>query len=155
MRLRHWIFVLALVFQPEGGLPAVTPAYAGNELKGLKKMRINIVIGDRKIPASLNDSQASKDFVGLLPLTLELKDYASKEKVSDLPAKLSVVGSPEGSSARKGDIAFYAPWGNLAIFYHDHGFASGLIKLGQLDDADALPVQTAPWQARFEIAADR
>jgi hypothetical protein len=32
-----------------------------------------------------------------------------------------------------GDIAYYAPWGNLAIFYRDFGYSSGLVKLGRLD----------------------
>jgi hypothetical protein len=38
-----------------------------------------------------------------------------------------------------GDIAFYAPWGNLAIFYRDAKYASGLIILGKIDgDAAAF-----------------
>lgn len=32
-----------------------------------------------------------------------------------------------------GDIALYAPWGNLAIFYKDFGYARGLIVLARID----------------------
>ena len=32
-----------------------------------------------------------------------------------------------------GDIAYYAPWGNLAIFYKDFGYSRGLIRLGRID----------------------
>jgi hypothetical protein len=32
-----------------------------------------------------------------------------------------------------GDITYYAPWGNLAIFYWDFGYSTGLIKLGRFD----------------------
>jgi hypothetical protein len=32
-----------------------------------------------------------------------------------------------------GDIAYYAPWGNPAIFYRDFGYSRGLIQFGQID----------------------
>ncbi|GAA4730631.1 hypothetical protein GCM10023216_23110 [Isoptericola chiayiensis] len=35
---------------------------------------------------------------------------------------------------------YYAPWGNLAIFYRDFGHAPGLVRLGAFDDADAVAV---------------
>jgi hypothetical protein len=38
-----------------------------------------------------------------------------------------------------GDIAYYVPWGNLAIFYKDAPYADGLIKLAKIDgDVEAL-----------------
>ena len=43
-----------------------------------------------------------------------------------------------------GDITYYAPWGNLAIFYKDAGYARGLVKLGRLDSGiEALSVRGA------------
>ena len=42
---------------------------------------------------------------------------------------------------KTGDIAFYAPWGNLAIFYRDGHHSPGLIKLGTIDsNAEAFNV---------------
>lgn len=32
-----------------------------------------------------------------------------------------------------GDIAYYAPWGNLALFYREPGYADRLIVLGKFD----------------------
>ncbi len=60
-----------------------------------------------------------------VPLTLTLEDYASTEKISDLPKRVSTEGAPSGSDPSVEDIAFYAPWGNLAIFYRDAGYANG------------------------------
>lgn len=40
-------------------------------------------------PATLDDTETTKDFASLLPLPLTLEDYASTEKISDLPRKLS------------------------------------------------------------------
>jgi len=80
-----------------------------------------------------NNSQAAKDFIALLPLTLTLNDYNATEKVSDLPRRLSTKDAPPGFDPSIGDIAYYAPWGNLAIFYKDFGYSSGLVKLGTID----------------------
>jgi hypothetical protein len=96
-------------------------------------MKISIEIEGKVIMATLDDSAVSTDFVTLLPLTLTLNDYASTEKISDLPRRLSTRGAPAGSDPSIGDIAYYSPWGNLAIFYRDSGFANGLIKLGKID----------------------
>jgi hypothetical protein len=81
----------------------------------------------------LNDSEAARDFASLLPLTLTLEDYNKTEKISDLPKRLSTKGSPPGSDPDVGTIAYYAPWGNLAIFYKDFGYSNGLIILGKID----------------------
>jgi hypothetical protein len=72
-------------------------------------------------------------------MTLTLDDYAATEKISQLPRRLSTVGAPAGINPSVGDITYYAPWENLAIFYRDFRYASGLIKLGRIDaGAEAL-----------------
>lgn len=102
-------------------------------------MKIHMTIDGEVATATLEDSPAARDFAALLPLTLNLKDYASTEKVSDLPKKLSTEGAPPGYDPSVGDITYYAPWGNLAIFYRDFGYAKGLIKLGTISSGvDAL-----------------
>jgi hypothetical protein len=96
-------------------------------------MKIRLKVVDKVLTATLIDSKTTQDFISLLPLTLTLKDYAGTEKVSDLPKKLSTEGAPSGSDPSIGDITYYAPWGNLAIFYRDFGYASGLVILGKID----------------------
>ncbi len=96
-------------------------------------MKIKISAGDTVLTATLLDNATSRDFMSLMPMTLTLKDYAATEKVSDLPRKLSTQGAPAGHDPSVGDITLYAPWGNLAIFYNDFGYASGLVLLGRID----------------------
>ncbi len=96
-------------------------------------MKIKISSGNTILTATMHDNATARDFMSMLPLTLMLKDYASTEKVGDLPRKLSTQGAPSGSDPSVGDITLYAPWGNLAIFYKDFGYASGLIILGKID----------------------
>ena len=102
------------------------------------KMKICIDMEGTEITATLDDNAASRDFMSLLPMTLTLKDYASTEKVSDLPNRLSTQGDPGGYAPSVGDITYYAPWGNLAIFHKDFQYSSGLIRLGILDSGVEL-----------------
>jgi len=95
--------------------------------------KIRLKVGDKVLIATLFDSKTTRDFISLLPLTLTLEDYARTEKVSGLPKRLSTEGAPSGSDPSVGDMAYYAPWGNLAIFYRDFGYSSGLIILGKID----------------------
>ena len=96
-------------------------------------MKIRVNIEGTAIAATLLDTATARDFASLLPLTLTLRDYAATEKISDLRRRLSTEGAPPGSAPSVGDVAYYSPWGNLALFYKDSGYASGLVKLGKLD----------------------
>lgn len=142
MRTRASLPVLALLVVGRSAMAIddlhPKPVVAGAARK-VTDMRIRIQLEGRSVTATLDDSEAARDFLSLLPLTLTLSDYNSTEKVSDLPRKLSTKGAPAGVDPDIGDIAYYAPWGNLAIFYRDFGYSAGLVKLGRLDsDVEAL-----------------
>lgn len=96
-------------------------------------MKLRLTVEDKVVTATLIESKTAQDFISLLPLTLTLQDYAGTEKVSDLPKRLSTEDAPSGSDPSVGDIAYYAPWGNLALYYRDFGYSSGLVILGKLD----------------------
>ena len=104
-------------------------------------MKIRLTVNGKTMTARLDDTPTGRDFLSLLPMTLTLEDYAATEKISYLPRKLSTAGAPAGTDPSVGDITYYAPWGNLAIFYKDFGYASGLIRLGRIDSGiEALSV---------------
>ena len=107
----------------------------------INNMKISIKVNEKILTASMIDCKATTDFISLLTLQLTLEDYTGTEKVSQLPKKLSTEESPAGSDPSIGDITYYAPWGNLAIFYKDFGYANGLIILGTIDNGpDAFNV---------------
>ena len=114
-------------------------------------MRIRIISGDTTLTATLADNATAKEFASLLPLTVELQDYAETEKISDLPKRLSIAGAPAGSDPDVGDIAYYAPWGNLAIFHKDFGYSKGLIKLGRIDSGIETLRRSGPLAVRIEL----
>lgn len=106
----------------------------GSTMNNSEQYNIKIVIGDTILTATLQDNPTTRDFISLLPLDLTLEDYAGTEKISSLPKKLSTEDAPVGFDPSVGDITYYAPWGNLAIFYKDFGYANGLIILGKIDN---------------------
>lgn len=96
-------------------------------------MKIRLISDDGVLTATLDDNAAARDLASLLPLSLTLRDHARTEKVSDLPRRLATSGAPVGVDPDVGDLAYYAPWGNLAIYYRDFGYSRGLVKLGRID----------------------
>lgn len=96
---------------------------------------------DIKLIYTLNDSLASKELLKQLPLTLESKGFGGNEKIFYPPKKLNTSNTPT-SNAKKGTLAYYAPWGDVALFYEDFGTASGLYELGfiknGIDDIEKL-----------------
>lgn len=121
--------------------------------KKVNHMKIRLIVNGKIISATLADNASARDFLALLPLSLMLKDYASTEKISDLPKKLTTQGAPAGIDPEVGDITYYAPWGNLAIFYRDFGYATGLVKLGHIDTGiEALNV-SGPVQVTIEVGS--
>ncbi|MDN3272451.1 cyclophilin-like fold protein [Streptomyces sp. MA15] len=121
--------------------PASTPASAsptGSDRS--TPMDIRVTIDGQKVEATLNDSPAARDLASLLPLTLDLEDFHGTERIADPPRKLTTENAPEPQAPKTGDLTYYAPWGNLAIFYKDGPSASSdLLVLGHIDaDTDQL-----------------
>lgn len=118
-------------------------------------MTIRLTIEGREVLATLDDNATARDFASLLPMTLTLTDYNRTEKVSDLPRRLSIEGAPDGIDPAVGDIAYYAPWGNLALFYEDFGYASGLVRLGRIGSGIEVLSQPGPLTVTIERVEDQ
>lgn len=96
-----------------------------------KAMQITVNANGTKIVYELNDSQAAKDLYAQLPLDIEVEDYGSIEKIYYPPRKLGTGNTPLVKSASPGTLAYYAPWGDVVMFYGSFGSASGLYELGR------------------------
>ncbi|MGR6919217.1 cyclophilin-like fold protein [[Actinomadura] parvosata] len=105
-------------------------------LDGNTVMNLRLTIDGQQIDAVLNDSATARDFATLLPLTLDLSDFQQTERIAYLSRKLDTSGAPEVSHPQAGDLAYYAPWGNLALFHRDGPRSPGLIILGRVTSAD-------------------
>ncbi|MEU0207281.1 cyclophilin-like fold protein [Streptomyces canus] len=115
-------------------------------------MDIRLTLNGHRVTATLNDSATARDFAAQLPLTLSLRDFHQAEKIADLPRELSTSGAPEGTDPEIGDLAYYAPWNQLATYYRDAPSAAGLVPLGRMDrsgveqlaTADEITIDVAP-----------
>jgi hypothetical protein len=117
---------------------------------GVKTM-IKMTFAGNEIYGEILNTQSGKEFLSQLPASLKFEDYNSTEKISYLSKKLSAQGEPEGFTPKKGDISYYVPWGNLAIFYRDFRYSRSLIKIGELKDIDKLANMQGDFEVRIEI----
>ena len=98
-----------------------------------EQFRVQLTFDGTKAVLKLHDNPSSRSFLAQLPLKLKLEDHAATEKITYLPKKLATEGAPSGFDPSVGDVTYYAPWGNLAIFYKDFGDAKGLVSLGVVE----------------------
>ena len=95
-------------------------------------MAITVAVGGRAYPATLADNPAARDLAAQLPLTLTFRDYNRVEKIATLPRPLTTQGVPAGADPEVNDIGYYAPTGDLVLYYGDVGYWTGIVRLGVL-----------------------
>ena len=93
-------------------------------------MRIHVIANGHTTVFKLNDSPAARDLYAQLPLNISVEDYGGIEKIFYPQEKLDTSDTPL-ANARPGTLAYYAPWGNVVMFYGSFGPAKGLYELGQ------------------------
>lgn len=107
------------------------PAQAGsNELDNTDRQIRITTPENEEIVFQLNDSSGANDFYQQLPLSIVVEDYAGSEKIFYPPEELDVSDTPMAQGPA-GTLAYYAPWGNVAIFYGECGEYEGLYQLGE------------------------
>ncbi len=94
---------------------------------GAYRMEVND--GTHRVVFVLNDTPASRSLIRMLPFTAELSDYGSNEKIFDPPEPLSKDGGLE-RDCPEGSIAFFSPWGNIAMYCGDAPEYPGLYYMG-------------------------
>jgi len=125
--------------------------FGTEEIKAEEAMaRVKMTFNDQEVIAEIFDNEAGRDFMALLPYTGSFEDFGGAEKISYLPRKLSTKGSPSADQL-KGDFTYYAPWGNLAVFYKGDGYGGSLYTLGRIvSGKDKLRGQKQGFTATIE-----
>lgn len=114
-------------------LTLVSAFAAGATTLEAKEMKIKITLDKQIHYATLADNPASRSLMAKLPFSLPLEDYADSEKIARPAFKLDTARAPARYQGKPGDITYYAPWGNLALFYRGGPDAAGLVYLGRFD----------------------
>ena len=108
------------------------------EEENMENERIKLTVNGNEIFVKLDDNVASREFLEMLPLTLTFKDFNSTEKIATLPNELSTEGLPSGYTPAVGDFSYYAPWGNVSVFYKDFRYSNSLYKLGTIESGTEI-----------------
>src|SRR4051812_18388429 len=130
---------------------ATTSAQPTSEEAPVTTVRISL--GDRTFMAQLADNPTARDLVDQLPLTLRFRDFNRVEKIAELPRPLTMDGVPAGADPEINDIGYYAPSGDVVLYYGDVGYFTGIVRVGRLDAEDMSSIEPLP--DGFELLIDR
>ena len=93
-------------------------------------MQIRVEANGNTIVFELNDSQAAADLYEQLPLSIEVENFSNNEKIFYPPQELNTSDAPAAEGGA-GTLAYYAPWGDVVMFYGSFGSNSSLFELGE------------------------
>ena len=116
--------------------------------------KIKLTFEGNEIYALINNSKAGNDFLSLLPLSVKAEDFNSIEKIFYLSKKLNTQNEPYGINPKAGDITYYAPWGNIAIFYKNFRYSNNLIYLGKFENVSDIE-KLSNIKGNFDIRIER
>ncbi len=121
--IQEWIAGLNIDFRQKGG----------REMAEKNDKKIRIVLDGGEIVVKMENNPAAEDLLGRLPLTMKFEDFNGTEKIHYLESSLDTAGAPDECTPKAGDLAYYAPWGNLAFFYQDFRNSPQLVPLGSIE----------------------
>jgi len=108
-----------------------------------RSVKLRLRVEDSVVTATLVDNKTSRDLASLLPLTLTMNDLFRREKYGHLPKAISREAK-RSRSFEVGDIGYWSPSHDLAVFYRQDGEAiptPGIIVVAKLDSGvDAFDV---------------
>jgi|GEM_PF-2443511 len=120
----------------------------------IDSLKLKITVGEKILYAAIYESEATRNFMQLLPLELDMQDLNRREKYSPLAVGLSNNGTIK-NTYEVGDISFWLG-GGLAVFYHqDHAIVkAGLIRIGKLKEGIAAFKSAENLKVRFELVKE-
>lgn len=95
------------------------------------KMQISIKDARYELLYKLNDSTAAKELMAQLPLTVEVEPFSNNEMTFYPPKRLSTANTPL-SGGEIGSLSYYAPWGDVVMFYAPCSPNGSLYEIGKI-----------------------
>lgn len=124
--------------------PSPTPTSSEPNARPSDSTPVRITFGDIELAARLHDNATARDLAAQLPLTLTFRDHNRVEKTAPLPRELSIDGAPAGHDPVAGDIGYWAPDGDLVLYYDDAApYWNGIVRIGELH-GDIAAVKRLP-----------
>lgn len=115
---------------------------------------MRITIDGTVVRGELWGNPTANSLIAKLPLTLDFRDFNALEKVATVTPPLSMDGMPSGDDPEPQDIGWYAPSGELVLYYGDVGYWNGIARIGRLDSVLEIADRTVNFQAVIEIDSE-
>ena len=137
---------------PVSGTPAASPEASPKP----GEVRVRFKTGDAEIVVRIADNPTARDFLTMLPLTLEFSDFNRTEKISYLARELTTEGST-GHEMKDGDLIYFVPWGNLGFYYGPEQRGTSIdnrvILIGHVESGEELLPQLETGPVHVEIVS--
>jgi hypothetical protein len=99
-------------------------------------LRIELLVGDDVVTATLADTPAAREFAATLPITIDTEDRFGQAKTGELPHELFPGDDEPVVDPAPGGLYYWSPDRTLAVVTTDLGPfvpAPGLVRLGAVD----------------------
>jgi len=100
-------------------------------------ININITVDTQVFAAKFYDNESARTIVSQMPLTLEMDDYASQEKVAGLPFALPSASTETPVTINAGDIYLWSG-DSLVLFYTTFSNLYSYVPVGYIVDVAGL-----------------
>lgn len=115
---------------------------------------LTVTLGGREFSAEVGGSPPARELLAQLPLQLRFRDHNGLEKVAPLPRPLTTDGVPSSADPEVDDLGYYAPAGELVLYYGDVGSFEGIVRLGRLDPALSALLESGPDEVEVALRVD-
>ena len=122
-------------------------------MKQTKLLMIITLLLSLLLTASCQNTSSSTPYDTAMTESLSLIHIYGTEKISYLSESLSTEDAPYSCDPDMGTFAYYAPWGNICLFYEDFSYSNRLVPLGtvisgtelltELDQAESVTITRA------------
>lgn len=117
--------------QPQEQVESQPQPQAQSEAQPQAEARtIQVSANGATVVFELNDSAAASALLDQLPLTVEVEDFGTNEKICYPPHPLDVSDAPHAQGGA-GTLAYYEPWGDVVLFYGAYAPNDDLYEVGQ------------------------
>ena len=141
MKMRTNIFLIISLFIAVAFSACAQDNDTNNQSNTNESMKMKIAVGGKEFTATMADNTSAKALVELLtksPLTIQMQDYGSFEKVGSLGRSFPTNDVQTTTTA--GDIVLYQG-SSLVIFYGSNSWS--YTRLGKIENATADDLKKA------------
>ena len=112
---------------------------------------ISMTIGAKTFDVEMNGTEAAANLVKRLPLSQPFENFGKLERITYLKPALDTGKDALTASPKRGDLAYYLPWGNLCVFLIGGNAPSDdLVILGHMEE-EALVALEKSGTSRVEL----